>query len=236
MARKKSFPGKPAPAQEFSHSPFRNLKGLSAFDVPQTQPMTDKVAKSATKEPEVPTDDLNAFADEMALLGVKSLPERDAEAMGPVKGTPQQPLQSPEVSGEERDRAVFLEALGAMSTTFVDESPEAETGRQAAPRRIRQVARGQLKPEAELDLHGLNAAEAVAKVRFFLQDTRFRGLETLLIITGKGLHSGDGPVLRQAVEKLLAQMHELVLEWGVAPRRYGGDGAVVVFLRRPANE
>ena len=235
MARKKPFPGKPAPAQEFSHSPFRNLKGLSAFDVPQTQPMTDKAAKSAPKDPEVPTDDLNAFADEMALLGVKSWPERDAEAMGPDKGTTQQPSQSNEVSGEERDRAVFLEALGAMSATCVDECAEAETVSQAAPRRIRQVARGQLKPEAELDLHGLTAAEAVAKVRFFLQDARYRGLQTLLIITGKGLHSGDGPVLRQAVEKLLTQMHELVLEWGVAPRRYGGDGAVVVFLRRPAN-
>ncbi len=235
MARKKPSPGKPAP-QEFSHSPFRNLKGLSAFDVPQTQPMTDKVTKSTLKEPEAPTDDLTAFADEMDSLGVKSLPERGVEAMGPVKGRAQPPPLSTEASREERDRAAFLEALGAMSTTFTDEWPEAETGNQAAPRRIRQVARGQLKPEAELDLHGLTADEALAKVRFSLQDARYRGLQTLLIITGKGLHSSDGPVLRLAVEKLLAQMHEMVLEWGVAPRRYGGGGAVVVFLRRPTNE
>jgi DNA-nicking Smr family endonuclease len=236
MARKKSSHGKPAPVQEFSHSPFRNLKGLSAFEAPQVKAMTDKVKKGTVKEPEAPTDDLNTFVDEMEFLGVKSLKERGAESMGPVKRVAQEPPHATESFREERDRAAFLEALGDMSTTFTDECPEAEPGSQAAPRRIRQVARGLLKPEAELDLHGLTADEAMAKVRFFLQDARYRGLQTLLIITGKGLHSSAGPVLRQAVEKLLAQMDELVLEWGIAPRRFGGDGAVVVFLRRRPNE
>jgi DNA-nicking Smr family endonuclease len=70
------------------------------------------------------------------------------------------------------------------------------------------------------------------KVPFFLQDSVYQGFQTVLIITGKGLHSKEGPVLRTAVEKLLSQQKEQVLEWGLAPQRYGGSGALVVFLRR----
>ena len=234
MARKKSSPRKSASAPEFAHSPFKSLKGLSAFDVPQVQAVKDKAAKTTVKEPNPPADNLNAFVDEMDFLGVKPLPERGVEAPGPGKERAPQSPPSAELSREERDRAAFLEALGAMTTTIEDDWQEAETGSQAVPRRLRQVARGQLKPQAELDLHGMTADEATLKVRFFLEDASYRRLQTLLIITGKGLHSSDGPVLRMAVEKLLAQMPELVLEWGGAPRRYGGTGALVVFLRRPA--
>jgi DNA-nicking Smr family endonuclease len=96
---------------------------------------------------------------------------------------------------------------------------------------MRQVGRGQLKPEAELDLHGLTVEESSAQVRFFLQNASYQGFRVVLVITGKGLHSNDEPVLRRAMEKLLNELREQVLEWGVAPRRYGGDGALVVFLR-----
>jgi DNA-nicking Smr family endonuclease len=39
-------------------------------------------------------------------------------------------------------------------------------------------------------------------------------------------------VLRQAVEALLQESKRQVVEWGLAPRRYGGSGALVVFLRK----
>jgi DNA-nicking Smr family endonuclease len=136
----------------------------------------------------------------------------------------------------DNDSAAFLDAVGSMEKTFKDEWLEDEPAKQAVPRRMRQVERGQLKPEDKLDLHGLTIDEACPKVRFFLQDAIYQGFKTVLIITGKGLHSSDGPVLRQAVEKLLGQQRELVIEWGVAPRRYGGDGALVVFLRGVGSE
>ena len=53
----------------------------------------------------------------------------------------------------------------------------------------------------------------------------------MVIVTGKGLHSPTGPVLRQAIEQLLPDLPHLVLEWGPAPRQYGGTGALVVFPR-----
>ena len=99
---------------------------------------------------------------------------------------------------------------------------------------MRQVERGHLRPEAELDLHGLTVDEASEKVRFFLGDACFQRFQTVLIITGKGLHSSDGPVLRQAMETLLNHLREQVIEWGIAPRRFGGDGALIVFLRQVA--
>ena len=82
--------------------------------------------------------------------------------------------------------------------------------------------------------HGLTVDEASAKIKFFLQDATYQGFQTVLVITGKGLHSSDGPVLRRAMEVLLTKNSKQVIEWGVAPRRYGGDGALVVFLRRAA--
>jgi DNA-nicking Smr family endonuclease len=207
------------------------LKGLSAFanQKPQSQEKSKQVEADTNQQPL--SDEQRSFADEMDFLGVKPLPEAVVEKPVSDVGRDEKPVQVPVQSREERDELDFLEAVGAMGKTFKEEWPEDEPAKPAAPRRMRQVERGQLKPEAELDLHGLTIAEASTKVRFFLQDVLYQGFQTVLIITGKGLHSSDGPVLRQAVETLLNQQTEQVVEWGIAPRRYGGDGALVVFLR-----
>ena len=54
----------------------------------------------------------------------------------------------------------------------------------------------------ELDLHGMTLQEALAAVTAELND---RTKRTLHIITGKGLHSPNGPVLKPKVEELLQQ-------------------------------
>ena len=126
-----------------------------------------------------------------------------------------------------------VDIVDGMTTVCKEEWSDEVTIKRAAPRRMRQVERGQLLPEDELDLHGLSVDEARTKTRFFLQNAVFQGLCTVLLITGKGLHSDSGPVLRSAMEKFLSENNELVVEWGVAPRRYGGEGALVVFLRQP---
>lgn len=233
MAKKKSSKQKVTPPQEFSSSPFKTLKGLSALTKQQPEPAG--LAKQATTDvKQLPgsSSDHTCFAEEMDFLGVKPLPERVSQELDSVRKDEKQPTQSPTLSREERDQAAFLDAIGSVEKVFKDEWPEDGPVQQAVPRRMRQVERGQLKPEAELDLHGLTVDEASAKVRFFLGDAIFQRFETVLIITGKGLHSNDGPVLRQAMEALLNQLREQVIEWGIAPRRLGGDGALVVFLRQ----
>jgi DNA-nicking Smr family endonuclease len=124
-----------------------------------------------------------------------------------------------------------------MDVTFTDRLPADEpdpsdTGHHASPRRMRQFRQGHLVPDGRLDLHGLHRDQALEKVRWYLQDAAWQGLRTILIITGRGKNSPEGPVLREAVARYLnAGGDGLVLEWGLAPQRFGGEGALVVFLR-----
>jgi len=233
MAKKKSTKQKNSTPKEFSSSPFKKLKGLSALKEPPALPKSvDDQKGSVTGNTAAPSNDGVSFADEMGFLGVKPLPGKTIEGAAPKQGRAVQPPVCPENSKEELDRESFLEALGSMEKTFVDEWSEDEPVKKALPRRMKQIERGQLKPEAELDLHGLTVEEACTKVRFFLQDALYRGCRTVLVITGKGSHSSDGPVMRVAMERLLESQRELVLEWGLAPQRYGGRGALFVFLRQ----
>jgi DNA-nicking Smr family endonuclease len=233
MAKKKSTKQKNSTPKEFSSSPFKNLKGLSAFKEPPTlSKSVDDLKSSVTEQTAAPANDGVSFADEMGFLGVKPLPGKTIAESTPKQGKAVQPPVLSADSKVEIDKEAFLEALGSMEKTFVDEWAEDEPVKKAVPRRIKQVERGQLKPEAELDLHGLTVEESSEKVRFFLQDALYQGFRTTLIITGKGLHSSDGPVLRQAVERLLESQRDIVLEWGLAPKIYGGRGSLVVFLRQ----
>jgi DNA-nicking Smr family endonuclease len=233
MAKKKSTKQKNSTPKEFSSSPFKNLKGLSAFKEPPALSKSVEDRKSSvTVKTAAPANDGVSFADEMDFLGVKPLSGKTiAESTLKQDKAVQPPVLSAD-SKVESDKETFLEALGSMEKTFVDEWVEDEPVKKAVPHRIKQVERGQLKPEAELDLHGLTVEESSAKVQFFLQDALYQGFQTTLIITGKGLHSSDGPVLRQAVERLLETQRDIVLEWGLAPKSYGGSGALVVFLRQ----
>jgi DNA-nicking Smr family endonuclease len=132
-------------------------------------------------------------------------------------------------STAERDE--FLTAIDRIDQPLEEELPVDEELARARPRRMKQLARGELKLAGELDLHGLTRAEAVARTRLFLAGAVRQGWQVVVIVTGKGLHSPTGPVLRQAVERLLDGSRDLVLEWGPAPRRFGGAGALVVFVR-----
>ncbi len=118
-----------------------------------------------------------------------------------------------------------------MEAVFTDELPE-EVEPSATPRRMKLLRAGKLVPEAELDLHGLDRVRAREKTRYFLEDAVYQGKRTVLLITGKGHGSAGEPVLRKEMERFLARdAGAWVSEWGDAPRRYGGEGALVVFLR-----
>jgi DNA-nicking Smr family endonuclease len=222
MAKKKSSK-KSTSAKEFNNSPFKSLKGLSVFEKQPAQKAPEKPINP--KAPE--TDEEGSFADEMEFLGVRALSGEGGEDHEELPGL------KPEITKRTRnesDQEIFLDALGSMEKVFKDEWSEDE-GKKAAPRRMKQVERGQVKPEDELDLHGMTAEEAADRVKIFLQRAVFNGLKTVRIVTGKGLHSDDGPVLRTVVERVLNHQRDQVVEWGSAPRRMGGDGALIVFLR-----
>ena len=81
------------------------------------------------------------------------------------------------------------------------------------------VPQCQMDDSQILDLHGFTKERAIEKVTFFLDQIRHKHLYSLsnspayvhpstmpvTIITGSGKHSQSGPVLRQAVEKILTK-------------------------------
>ena len=217
-------------SKDFLNSPFKALKGI-AVAKDKTAPPKEPVPLPK-QEPAV-EGDTAAFEREMSLLGVerRTADERERESLPPMAEADKAEKESPrDLSDEE----LFLASLGQMDNVFRDEIPVEEDQQEAAaaPRRMRQLRQGKRAPEARLDLHGLNRQEAREKVRFFLEDAVFQGLKTVLIITGRGKGSADGPVLRQFMEGYLSrEARAWVVEWGRAPARYGGEGALVAFLK-----
>lgn len=230
MAAKKS-----PPDNRLTSSPFKALKGLSASDRPESAdsrpaspspPAEDEQEVSRASEPPVADDEL--FRQEMAWLGVNRRAGRDAS--DPERGQ-KSASDSPKVSEKlaEQDADLFRSAVGRMDMTFAkDEAKEADSRPRA--RRARQLKQGRIKPEAELDLHGLRREEALVRVGYFLENARHHGFQCVLIITGKGMRSSGGAVLRAAVLDWLTANREGILEWTEAPRQYGGSGGLVVFL------
>lgn len=210
----------------FNHSPFKTLKGLPVSGGPQQLPAAPPKPKPADEA----VDDHELFVREMAWREVRPLQGENRGRDGKVAPVPS---TAPPAGAEA---AEFLAAIGRLDKTFRDEVPAVEEPPRARPRRMKQFERGELKPAAELDLHGLTRDEAVARTRAFLVHAARQGWAALVIVTGKGLHSAEGPVLRRAVEQLLDRSRDVVLEWGEAPRRFGGAGALVVFVRGDGRE
>jgi DNA-nicking Smr family endonuclease len=219
--------------QEFRNNPFKPLKGITPAPTDRVpKPKTSEVSDRPAGNEQVDDEDL--FSREMSLLGVsqqsrneeeevrdKSLPGDIRESEGAIDRKP-----APITEEDE-----FLSALGQMDAVFQDEFPLEETP-VATPGRMKQLRHGRLVPDGSLDLHGLSREQAREKARFFLEDSVYQGRKTVLVITGRGKGSPDGPVLRNDMESYLAnEAKSWVVEWGRAPARYGGEGALVVFLK-----
>lgn len=121
--------------------------------------------------------------------------------------------------------------------TWLEENPVPD--KDAEPeavdeRRLREAERErlrELKPQARLDLHGKTAAEAEAALALFLNECVVRGLEKVLVVTGKGNHSAGEPVLGKAARRVL-ESSPLAGSFGQAEKSLGGSGALWVVLRK----
>lgn len=209
--------------KDFNNSPFKKLKGLSVPPPAKTPAALPKPAAPAPAEAE------EDFAAAMDALGVARFSDEEDRSHPPVDLGEDPPVTVPRSPASDEDE--FLAALGQLDVRFTDELPEEEEST-AVPRRMKQLQRGRLRVERDLDLHGLSRTRAEEAFRHFLVDARYQGWTTVRVITGRGLHSPDGPVLRDAIEQLLKrESFPEVVEWGRAPRNLGGQGALVLFLR-----
>ena len=102
-------------------------------------------------------------------------------------------------------------------------------------RLLRQLKRGDLRPEARLDLHGQTVAEAGAQLSHFLEDALAGGLRCVCVVHGKGHRSAEGrPVLKAQVNQWLRDT-PAVLAFSSAQPKDGGMGALYVLLRRESS-
>ena len=136
---------------------------------------------------------------------------------------------------DDEEQRFFLQAVEAlkMDVRFGEELPEEESSTRPAPvNRLRQLRRGGIRIDLQLDLHGLTREEAVENLDRFVTGAFNRGQKGVLVITGKGNNSPGEPVLKSAVSGWLKEHGKtMVSEFAPAPREMGGSGALVVFLK-----
>ncbi len=223
MAKKKKTAA--STAKEFNRNPFSDLEGFTGSGR-EKEALTQSSPKVTVEKV------FGSFAEEMEMLGVRKLSGDQAGSERSDGLTPQGSAGVKLVKRTEED--VFLEAMSDLQVRFEDHLPEAESRSAAPPRRMRQLKQGRQAPDATLDLHGFQRSEVIGKMGHFLENARHNGWNTLLVITGKGLHSEGGePVIRDEVERFLTgEGQRSVVEWGRAPKQYGGDGALVLFMRK----
>lgn len=110
----------------------------------------------------------------------------------------------------------------------VDIQPTPKPRKQSA--RFRQIA--ERRPDDTLDLHGATQEQAIWMLQNFIRESYRKKLSSVLVITGKGKHSGnEGPVLNIAAHHWLERNgHHFVKHFTHAPARLGGKGAIWVDL------
>ncbi|OGU15838.1 MAG: hypothetical protein A2076_14660 [Geobacteraceae bacterium GWC2_53_11] len=227
MAKKKQREPSPPKPKEFHATPFSSLKGVVAIE-------TAKPAVTSTpKPPEVVENGADLF-----LRAVADVRPFNQSAKKPVQAG-SHPLQKTARKAEEElhviEEGAFLEEIGRLKldTKFVDSVPDEGELQSLSGNRLRQVKRGIVTVNYQLDLHGLTREEALEALPRFIRSAQMKEQKAVLLITGKGHHSPEEPVLHQAVASWLRDAGKAsVLEFAPAPRDMGGSGAYVVFLRQ----
>ena len=84
-----------------------------------------------------------------------------------------------------------------------------------------------------LDLHGMTGDEARRRTEQWLRDRQAERVRTVVVVTGRGLHSQGIPVIKNEIEHLLALLKgTLVARWEVT--HFGGGYRIE--LRTPPPE
>ncbi|MBQ6028598.1 MAG: Smr/MutS family protein [Treponema sp.] len=113
---------------------------------------------------------------------------------------------------------------------IVDKDAEAE--KQEAKEKSRRASYIQkLSPQATLDLHGKNQEEAWKALNDFVAAAKRQGLQKILIIHGKGIHSADSEGVLGGVVRKFIEGDQRLGASGSADKFHGGSGATWVAVR-----
>ncbi|HTF99960.1 MAG TPA: Smr/MutS family protein [Nitrospirota bacterium] len=224
MTRKKD---KQQQAPDFKNNPFKSLRGFT----PQSTAGQQK-AKPISKRTQDSAEDAGLFMRETAGVRPLHLPEENEAADAPADRAKEQP-RVPQ-AGEADLFLKAMRTIGAVEKTGERKEEEfLEESRRSPSSRLRQLKQGKIRISQELDLHGYLRDEAITRLERFIRESFERDRSAVLVITGKGLNSPEGPILQGAVsEWLRGKGKGMVAEFSPAPREKGGSGAVVVFLKK----
>ena len=128
----------------------------------------------------------------------------------------------------KREIKRLLEKYPPTKEARQEKEAQEKTPRQEAAMQRRRLR--SLEPQETLDLHGLSVEKAVKRIDSFLRYSSEKGLERVLIVHGKGLHSKGMPILGKKVKARVA-MSPYAGEFGIASRKHGGSGALWIVLR-----
>ncbi len=225
MKKKKSDDKAPV---DFKNTPFTSLKRFSP-----SLPATEKKEAPRRKNNEPPENESELFF--RAVTGTRKIDSEEVAAAGNVAPEGQAPQQ--ERVAILKDRELFLKAMQKIGTNFKElhqqERDPVGPQRRSSSSRVRQLKRGTIRISKELDLHGYLRDEALKLLEQFISGAFGQGHQAVLVITGKGINSPEGPVLQGAVSSWLRDRGKnMVAEFAPAPRDLGGSGAFVVFLRK----
>lgn len=211
-------------------SPFGVLKGVALPEAPPVKPVIPTVPAPVVQGEDSRDIFLRAVSDVRPFHPSAKKPAPAGSS--PLQKTARKAVETFQVAEE----TIFQQEIGRLKldSRFSDSVPDDGELQPLAGNRLRQVKRGVVSVDYQLDLHGLTREEALEALPRFLRSARQKGQQAALIITGKGNHSAEEPVLQQAVASWLRDVgREHVLEFAPAPREMGGSGAYVVFLRPP---
>ncbi len=235
---------------DFSNNPFSPLKKFKPADAPS------RAAGKTPPRPVSEADDEDLFR--RAVTGARRLDQEEGPQLTSDRAV-QKPAHGAEedaalflraMSGtrpmgsldpapgqaalDEEDRGLFVNALkmgSSLPPVRIGEDEE-EIPARSPSSRMKQLKRGTIRISEELDLHGSLREEALGRLKVFIANAFVRGQRAVLVITGKGINSPEGPVLQGAVADWLRGPGKgMVAEFCPAPRDRGGSGAYVVFLK-----
>lgn len=160
------------------------------------------------------------------------------------------------VGGMHAAKSTIIQLQAPKTSTQFDATPKARQRADVPPplaqmdrRTAQRLSRGQIEPEARLDLHGEGVETARMKLLHFLSAQRHQGHRMVLVITGKGAsafarHTLHGMThfhtperegrLRREVPLWLHEESFRLHAVGFQPAhpKHGGGGAFYVRLRK----
>ncbi|MDM8555446.1 Smr/MutS family protein [Desulfococcaceae bacterium HSG7] len=190
-----------------------------------------------------PDDDLSALFEESSDSDQKNKTEsashtehahllkKHPQEEIPVNKIPDHIRHTPADSYDDDNFEAMLEASWSK-TTIKDILAEKYGNATEDLATTREIVKTHPAPQMQIDLHGCNREEAERLADSFIYNASYKGLKTVRIIVGKGIHSAGKAVLPDVIEtKIIALKREqVVLSYGWEKRQKHKSGAMIVYL------